>query len=297
MKFSEIPGNNIIKNRLLNAVKDNSVSHAYIFCGKKGLLKYETAKAFADILTDGSTADIIEITNERYGIDKKNLSVDAIRKARSEIFTKPYIADKKVFIINNANEMNQECQNALLKVFEEPPFYCVIILITDNERALLQTIRSRAVTMRFAPIDDEEIKNYLLSLGYTPDETIFKIADGSAGYARELICNEKKGEIIKEFLPIGEKLLSPEYYDIYKAISFFEREKDNYELLFNILTVIFRERLLKNAKNCDIMKNGDVNNAICAKVLYNIESVKSALLGNANYSTAITEFFMNIPQI
>lgn len=297
MKFSEIPGNNIIKTRLLNAVNDNSVSHAYIFCGKKGLLKYETAKAFADILTNGSMADIIEITNERYGIDKKNISVDAIRKARSEIFTKPYIADKKVFIINNANEMNQECQNALLKVFEEPPLYCVIILITDNERALLQTIRSRAVTMRFSPISDNEIKNYLLSLGYTPDELTLKIADGSAGYAREVISNESKMTIIKEFMPIGEKLLSPEYYDIYKAIAFFEREKDNYELLFDILTVIFRERLLKNTKKCDIMKNGSEINALCAKVLYNIENTKTALWGNANYSTAITEFFISIPEI
>ena len=292
MKLSEIPGNNIVKARLLNAVNNNSVSHAYIFCGKKGLFKYETAKTFAGILTNGSMADVIEVTNERYGIDKKNFSVDAIRKARSEIFTKPYTADKKVFIINNANEMNRECQNALLKVFEEPPSYCVIILITDNESTLLQTIRSRAVTMRFSSISDEEIKKYLVSLGYTPDETTLKIAEGSAGYAAELISNEEKKAIIREFMPIGQKLFSPNYYDIYKAISFFEREKDNYELLFDILTVIFRERLLKNAKKCDIMKND-----ACAKVLFNIENSKSALSGNANYSTVITEFFISIRDI
>ena len=207
MIFSEIPGNNAIKKRLMDAVNCNNIPHAYIFCGKKGLLKYETSLAFANILTNNSIADIIEISNERYGIDNKYLSVDAVRKARTEIFVKPYIADKKVFIINNAHEMNQECQNALLKVFEEPPLYCVIILITSNENALLQTIRSRAVTMRFAPISDCEIKEYIKSSGYTPDDFIIKLADGSADYAKQLLCDENKSEIIKEFIMIYIKQL------------------------------------------------------------------------------------------
>ena len=297
MTFSEIPGNSIIKNRLSDAVKSNTVSHAYIFCGKKGLLKYETAMAFAGILTDNSIADIIEITNERYGLDNKYLSVDAVRKARSEIFTKPYSADKKVFIINNAHEMNQECQNALLKVFEEPPSYCVIILITDNESTLLQTIRSRAVTMRFAPISDDEIKKHLISEGHEPDDITLKLANGSIGYAKELISDESKSEIIKKFIPVCEKLFDPTYYDLYNAIAFFDNEKDNYELLFDILTVMFREKLLKNAKSYDIMKNGGENYTRYSKMLEKIENAKSALIARANYSSVITEFFIGIPEV
>ena len=121
MMFESVIGHENVRQRLEKSIISNKISHAYIFAGKRGVGKKTVANAFADILTNGSIADVITVTNEQYGIESKSdiVSVDTIRAASADMYMKPYLADKRVFIIPDAEKMNAQAQNALLKIFEE----------------------------------------------------------------------------------------------------------------------------------------------------------------------------------
>ena len=71
----------------------------------------------------------------------------------------------KIYTINQANSMTIEAQNALLKTLEEPPEYAIIILITNNKEALLDTIKSRCEIIKFLPISILDLSKYLISQG------------------------------------------------------------------------------------------------------------------------------------
>ena len=92
--------------------------------------------------------DVIYITTEE---KKKNISVAQIRALRADAYIKPHMQGKKVFIIKKADTMNEQSQNALLKVLEEPPENVVFILITESLAAFLDTIISRCVCLSLVP--------------------------------------------------------------------------------------------------------------------------------------------------
>ncbi len=120
---------------------------------------------------------------------KRNILVDAIRHLETEANFRPYEAASRFFIINDADKMNAEAANALLKTLEEPPATSHIFLVTSRPNALLPTIRSRVQTLRFAPIETKEIENYLVSTKQfsQPDaEIMAKLAHGKLGNALDL---------------------------------------------------------------------------------------------------------------
>ena len=120
---------------------------------------------------------------------KRNILVDAIRHLETEANFRPFEAASRFFIIDDADKMNAEASNALLKTLEEPPASSHIFLITSRPDALLPTIRSRVQTLRFAPIETEKIKEHLLSTKQfsQPDaEMLAKLAHGRLGSALEL---------------------------------------------------------------------------------------------------------------
>ena len=94
--------------------------------------------------------DVIEITRKTddKGKTKREISVDQIRAMSADAWVRPQKAERKVYIIKDAGCMNDAAQNAALKLLEEPPSYASFILCTDSAEGLLQTIRSRCVTIR-----------------------------------------------------------------------------------------------------------------------------------------------------
>ena len=162
------------KLKLRNIIKSNSVGHAYLFVGKQSVGKKLIAIEFAkNILCDslideepcckcqsclnfGNGSDFKIISPE-----KNVIKVDAIRELSNELFLLPTISKRKVFIIDDAESMNEQAQNALLKILEEPPTYATIILIVSNKEKLLNTIKSRVIEFQFEALKREEIKSIL----------------------------------------------------------------------------------------------------------------------------------------
>jgi DNA polymerase III gamma/tau subunit len=129
------------------------------------------------------------------------LQIDVIREFLiPQAFQMPSISCRRVFIVQEADKMNLEAQNATLKVLEEPPTYCCIVLICARPDRLLPTIRSRSHLIRFSPLDHGIIQKHLCNAGIQGDLARFLafISGGSLGRARILACLEGAGGLLTD---------------------------------------------------------------------------------------------------
>ena len=293
MMFENVVGHSAVKKRLEGWVLSDCVSHAYIFAGKRGVGKTTMARDFANELTNGSVADITFVTNEHYGIDSKTdiVSVDTIRAASADMYMKPYLADRRVFIIPGAEKMNVQAQNALLKIFEEPPSYCVIILVTQNDNMLLQTIRSRAITVRFGSVDDSLVRDYVAKQGVNSSDVIIKLASGSIGMALELGENEELHDVLDTFVGMFKNIGEGTASCVYSLIDYFQREKKNYEVLFDIMLIMLRDSLPGNKSDLSIQ---GLNGKKIVRMIELVESTRNSFSFNADYNMAVSEMMLKI---
>lgn len=293
MMFESVTGHSDVKQRLESSVLNGKVSHAYIFAGKRGVGKTTMAKAFADVLTDGSIADVTVVTNEHYGVETKSdiVAVDTVRAASADMYMKPYLADKRVFIIPDAEKMNAQAQNALLKIFEEPPAYCVIILITQNDNMLLPTIRSRAVTVRFGALCDSQVRDYVTKNGVNASDIVIRLASGSIGMVQELSDNEELEDVLGTFVELFKRVGTGTAECIYSLMDYFQREKKNSEVLFDIMLVMLRDTML--GIKSDLVIDG-LNNKKLVRIIELVENTRNSFSFNADYNMAVSEMLLNI---
>ena len=177
--FKDITGHEQIVKSLKESIKNNMVSHAYIFCGLKGSGKKLVADAFAKVLNCrnmqneegcGKCHSCIQFESRNNpdvfyvkATKTKSISVDDIREQVIEkVKTKPYSYNYKIFIIDKADTLTVQAQNALLKTLEEPPKYVVIMLLSQSMESFLPTVLSRCVVMKLRPISAHKIKEYMI---------------------------------------------------------------------------------------------------------------------------------------
>lgn len=174
--FKDISGNENLINNLKNSISADRVNHAYIFEGQKGMGKITIAKAFAKALNcsegksdscneciscksfdSNSNPDIIYVTHEKAGITVDDVRVQILQQAA----VKPYNCRYKIFIVPEADKMNIQAQNALLKSLEEPPVYAKFMLLCENSNKFLSTILSRCVLFKLKPLPQFKVADYV----------------------------------------------------------------------------------------------------------------------------------------
>ncbi len=215
--FDEIIGHRLVIEHLKNNIRHNKVSHCYIFYGPDGCGKREVAKAFAQmLLCEGDTSpcgtctSCIQVSRDnspdvRWVIHEKPqvFGVEDVREGLNrDIVIKPYRGTHKVYILDDAELLNVQAQNAILKTIEEPPSYAVIILLTNNREILLETIRSRSVMVDFKPLAKNQVAQYMQSHYEPSSERDFAIryAGGNIGEAIKLLEDEKKRDMVRDVL-------------------------------------------------------------------------------------------------
>ncbi len=178
MGFPQIIGHEPQKEFLRNSVRKNRTSHAYLFSGPEGIGKKLVAIGFAKLIncsegrTENPECECISCTKTEKGLNpdvlvfgypgEKTIKVDHVRQDIERlIHLAPYENPYKVFIIDGAQRMNFNAQNAFLKTLEEPPPNSVIILITTLADLLMPTIRSRCQSVVFQPLETEQVKSFL----------------------------------------------------------------------------------------------------------------------------------------
>lgn len=325
--FSQIYGHDKIKEHLCNAINMNKISHAYIFNGSLGSGKKSIATLFAKTLqceaggeepcnecrsclqSDGSNQpDIVWIRHEK----PASIGVDDIRdQLIGDIQIKPYSSKYKIYIIDEAEKLTPQAQNALLKTIEEPPSYGIVILLTTNADIFLQTILSRCVKLDFKPVTDDLVRKYLKdNYDVTDYEVRFAVAfaQGNIGRAITIVTSKEFaqlkeevlhlvkyakdmsiGEMMSEIKSIGNyKLTIDDYLDLmamwYRDVLVFKSTNDTNPIIFKDEISLIKEQ----AVSCSYEGLEDILNSI--------DKVKIRLKANVNFDLVIELLIMAIKE-
>jgi DNA polymerase-3 subunit delta' len=206
MPFSAIAGHRPLLELLSRATARGTLPPSLIFAGPEGVGKRLTAIALAQALncerpieaedrrdacgtcasckriTRGVHADILVLEPG----DSGSIKVDQVREAIDRSMYRPFEGRRRVVIVDEADALMPEAQNALLKTLEEPPPASVFVLITNRPDVLLPTVRSRCQRLRFGPLTPGEVADVLMrdhGLDHADAHAAAAAADGSVGRA------------------------------------------------------------------------------------------------------------------
>ena len=264
--FKNVVGHKDIIKYIQSAVEHRQVGHAYIMNGERGAGKKMLASLFAMTLLcekggsepcntchscrqaeSGNHPDILWVTHEKPG----TISVDDIRtQVGDTVMIKPYQGPYKVYIIDHAELMTQQAQNALLKTLEEPPEYVVFLLLTENAEALLPTINSRCVMLKLRNIRNTLIRKYLMEVLQVPDykaDMCTAFAQGNLGRAIMLANSEHFNEIREEAVQLLKYIHEMEISEIAQAVSRITTYKLEITDYLDIIMIWYRDVLLYKA--------------------------------------------------
>lgn len=318
LKFGDILGHEQIKEHLQKAIESHKVSHAYILTGEAGMGRKSLANAFALTLLcekgksepcmechackqvlSGNHPDLIYVTHEK----PASIGVDDIREQINDtVMVRPYSSYYKVYIVDEAEKMTQQAQNALLKTIEEPPSYAIILLLTTNQEAFLPTILSRCVQLKLKPLKDFVVKSYLVGSMKVPEaeaDVYAAFARGNLGKAITIASSDDFKEMHKEILnllkhvrnmDISELLeyiqkLKETHLDIYDCLDFMQmwyRDVLLYKVTKDINLLIFKDEY--RTIN-EISKNSGYDGI--ERILESIDKTKVRLDANVNMELAL----------
>jgi len=341
--FDKLIGNDPIKASLRRLIKKDHLPHSALFVGRNGIGKkqfaLELARAFVcsksdrdgscekcssciraskfNLPTSGKKEDYERVQFSEHpdvGVvipNKQTIYIDAIRNLELEANFRPYEAQARVFIIDEAEKMSPQASNALLKNLEEPQKTTYIFLVTSRPASLLSTIRSRCQTIRFAPIDTNELETFLFKERNIPSgdsNLIAHLAEGSVGDALNIDL-ESFVERRKKIFEVLECLIWQHNYSNLLAAAeelTDAKNKDRYIDNLKILQSLIRDLWTLSQNNSSVhLTNIDLVNSLKSLAskarstslqiwLDEIETLKKNLNFNLNRKIATDALFMKM---
>ena len=316
--FNDIIGHEEIIRHLKNAIQTEKVSHSYIFTGDPGSGKKLLAGTYAMTLQceEGGIEpcghcdsckkaigknhpDIIMVTHEKPNV----ITIDEIREQIiNDVDIKPYCSPYKIYIVANAELMNPQAQNALLKTIEEPPSYAVIILITTNQEAFLPTILSRCVQMKLKPLKDFTIKSYLtqnLHIAEKDADICAAFARGNLGKAIHLSSSDEFRELFQKVMVLVKNVGTMDISMLLDCIR--EMKEQNFDIgeVLDLMQLWYRDVLMfKVTKDMNLLifkdeykminETGEkVDYAGLEAILAAIDTARTRLNANVNMELAM----------
>lgn len=297
--FMEVVGQEYIVQSIKNAVKENKIGHAYLFCGPRGTGKTTMARILARsvncenkenapcgtcencrLALEGNHPDIIEINaaNETHVEDIRDL-IDRARLA-------PMMGSKKIYIVDEVHQLSSSAASALLKTLEEPPEHVIFILATTDPQKLLKTIISRCQRFDFSKVSTNKIKNHLLMIAEKEnmkleENAALKIAQLADGGMRDALS------MLEQASSYGNGDIKENDIDeIYGLTSTTEKLELLDAILNNDLSSLLERISLYEARGIDIARlTSDLMNALKDSVIY-ANTKKEGLLRSISLTQA-----------
>ena len=317
MKLTNFIGNEKVIDRLSKLMESGRFPHALIIEGEEGIGKKTLAKDIACALVCrgndkpcGECAqckkaigaihpDISEYIPA--GTDNSN-HVDTDRNIINDAYVQPNEADYKIYILANAHCMNQNAQNALLKILEEPPKYVVFILTTNSKSALLSTVLSRSVCVSLEGVDIERAANYITShcenVDYNTAKKTVETFNGNIGKAIDSLQDSKTSELVDVCNKICKALATSNEYEMMTLCSVFQKDRQGVVFACDLLKSIFRDALFAGESSEHIsgqeesaaLLKSSLSRQSLIKLINTCDELKSTALSNANNALLITKF-------
>ena len=338
--FDRILGNDAAKTSLTRMIDSGRLPNSLLFTGHEGVGKREFALEVARALVCTSTVDgqgcgkcsacervvKFEIPKPEKKDDFKqvffsghpdvgtvvaynrNILVDAIRALEQEANFRPFEAKARLFLIDDADKMNDAASNALLKTLEEPPSTTYIILVTSKPEALLQTIHSRCQVVRFAPLTVDSVEAFLLndkSYAAADASLAARMSKGSIGTAIGLDIEKLRNSRDSMLDLVESGLGRRDIPSVLRASELINdaKNKDDFELNLEIFETLLRDSwLLSQGLETESLANPDVAERLNAvarssslgqieSLLAGVEELRQSLEVNINRKVATDALF------
>lgn len=323
--FQDILGNDMVKDHFKKAIEGHKVSHAYILTGEAGMGRKSIANAFAMTLLcekggsepcmvchsckqvlGGNHPDLIYVTHEK----PASIGVDDIREQINDtIMIRPYSSYYKIYIVDEAEKMTVQAQNALLKTIEEPPSYAVILLITINQEAFLPTILSRCIQLKLKPLKDFTVKSYLTEHLHVPDkeaEICAAFARGNLGKAIHLSSSDEFKELYQKVMSVIKSVGDMDITMLLDCIREIKDQKFEMNDMLDLMQLWFRDVLMfKVTKDMNLLIFRDEYKAInemgqkydyagLEEILNAVDLARTRLEANVNMELAMELLLLTI---
>lgn len=326
MAFNDVAGNTGIKRILRLALERGRVPHSLIFAGPEGVGKSDLARTLAKTLNCQTlTADCCDVCASCRAIDAgthpdvmvltaevRDVKIEQTRLLKQMAYLRPMMGRGRVFIIEEAENLNEPSANSLLKVLEEPPSFTTIVLVTASPYRLPATIRSRCQTLTFSPIGREEIEEILREREVSPEQArlLALLVEGNLERALELDWE-------------GVRALKEEAWDLFEALSSEDRSsrfldrfgtvpkaiQEEFAQVIEVFSAFVRDiLLLRLGGDPALLLNPDLDDRLRAAaadwtatralgVLAALDTLAAGLGGNLNKSLLATAFFSTFGEL
>lgn len=327
-RFSDIYGYETIKEHLQSAISMDKVSHAYIISGGLGAGKKMIASAFAQTLQceakgtepcgkchsciqaeSRNNPDIIWVSHVNPG----SIGVDDVREQLvSDMLIKPYSNPYKIYIIDEADKLTVQAQNAILKTIEEPPAYGIVILLANNADIFLQTILSRCVVLDLKPLKDSDVIRYLKdnyeNIGDYECRFASRFAAGRIGRAKTMVESTDFAELRQEVIHVVKNAKEMDSVDIMSSVKNVAKYKLTIDDYLDLMMLWYRDVLMfKSTNDTNLLIFNDQMQLIqgqCQTMSYeglndiieSIDKVKVRLQANVNFDLVIELLIMAIKE-
>lgn len=327
--FNDIIGQEHIKEHLRISLSSGKISQAYLITGECMQGKEFIARIFANALVcedpkDGinpcgicrsciqaatfNHPDIITVTHDKPG----TISIDDIRQqVVSDAQIRPYQSRWKIYIMNEAEKMTPQAQNALLKTLEEPPEYVVIMLLSTSKTAMLSTVLSRCVQLDMRPVEDRIVKEYLMNEIKVPDyraDICTAFARGNIGKAKSLASSEDFENIREEAVRVLKHIRRMDTTDLIGTLRKLEDYRISVNDLLDIMMIWYRDILLYKAtmdegaivfrdEKDSIIKESEADSYEgIEKIIRIMEKTKQRIKANVNFELAMELMLLTIKE-
>jgi len=255
-------GNRPLIEQIRRQAVAGSLSHAYLITGETGMGKKTLAQLIClevfcknksngeacgtcpecKKVLSGNHPDVITVTHEK----PSTLSVDEVREQICDtVGIRPYFGGRKIYIVPDAEMLNPQGQNALLKTLEEPPEYVTILLLVSDERVMLDTVKSRCVKMKLQSVENAEIKQFLLDCGVEEQDAEIAVgfAKGNPGRALDMARSESFKTIYRMAVGLCRNAKTQTSAEISKTVQSLKNNADAL-LLLELIENWYRDLLL-----------------------------------------------------
>ena len=324
MILAEIVGHSRAKKVLHNALLENRVAHAYLFCGPSGIGKTALTKAFAKALLcpnkshndacgrcptclrveAGRFPDLSEVSPAG-----NNIKIEQIREIQKKAQFKPFEAARKVYIINRADLLTREAANCLLKILEDPPPDTFFLLTTINAYNLPSTVVSRCQQVPLSRVPVKEIEQLLVKGGLDlPTASLqASLAEGLPGRAFASGEFNKRLEARELVFQLEAKLELGDINELFKAAEEFEKKREELPGFLEQLLLwyrdhlvwssTFKEELIVNADMVNKLKSFGRGQEYYLRSVEDIMEARKQIDQNVNIRLVMEVLFMRLAKV